>query len=95
MVNNTWQRVPADTEWGEDFKTGNNLLDKNNFERVKGKLFTWTLKNSIAETIDDLSLVTLERDEGKIAIVGYYKGVRYSIRIIRFGRTKIELPWES
>ena len=95
MVNNTWQRVPADTEWEEDFKTGNNLLDKNNFERVKGKLFTWSLKNSIAENIDDLSLVTLERDEGKIAIVGYYKGVRYSIRFIRFGRTKIELPWES
>ena len=93
---NTWHRIPADEEWTEDdLELGDKLLDKNNYKRVKGRLFAWRLKNSVAETIDDLSSITLERDGGKIAIVGYYYGVRISLRFTLFGRTRIDPPWEK
>ena len=93
--NNTWKRIASDEEWTEDVELGSKLLDKNNYKRVKGKLFTWRLKNSVAETIDEISSITLERDAGKIAIVGYRNGVKISLRFTLFGRTKIELPWEE
>ena len=93
--NNTWKRIASDEEWTEDVELGSKLLDKNNYKRVKGKLFTWRLKNSVAETIDVLSSITLERDAGKIAIVGYRNGVKISLRFTLFGRTKIELPWDE
>ena len=93
--NNTWKRIASDEKWTEDVELGSKLLDKNNYKRVKGKLFTWRLKNSVAETIDEISSITLERDAGKIAIVGYRNGVKISLRFTLFGRTKIELPWEE
>lgn len=93
--NNTWKRIASDEEWTEDVELGSKLLDKNNYKRVKGKLFTWRLKNSVAETIDEISSITLERDAGKIAIVGYRNGVKISLRFTLFGRTKIEMTWEE
>ena len=92
---NTWKRIPADEEWVEDSEVGEKLLDRNSYKRIKGRLFAWRLKNSVAETIDDLSSITLERDAGKIAIKGYNSGVHISIRFTRFGRTKIDPPWEE
>ena len=91
----TWKCIPAEEEWANDYEVGNKLLDVNSYKRVKGKLFTWRLKNSVAETIDELSSIILQRDAGKIAIVGYYNGVRISVRFTLFGRTKIDPPWEE
>ena len=92
----TWERIPADEEeWTENSELGNTLLDKNNYKRVKGELFAWRLKNSVAETIDELSSITLRRDAGKIAIVGYYNGVKIAFLFALFGRTKIDPPWEE
>jgi hypothetical protein len=92
---NTWQRMTVDEEWMGDLELGDKLLDKNNYKRAKGRLFAWRLKNSVAETIDDLSSITLERDVGKIAIMGYSNGVRISLRFTMFGKTKIDPPWEE
>ena len=92
---NTWQKTVSDEEWTEDLELGDKLLDKSNYKRVKGRLFAWRLKNSVAETIDELSSITLERDAGKIAIMGYYNGVRISLRFTLFGRTRIDPPWEE
>ena len=91
----TWTRIQSDEEWTEDVELGNKLLDKNNYIRVKERLFAWRLKDSVAKTIEELSSITLERDAGKIAIVGYYKGVRIALRFTLFGRTKIDPPWKE
>jgi hypothetical protein len=91
----TWQRRPADEEWAEDLRYVNILLDKNSYKRVKGRLFAWRLKNSVAETIRGLSSITLERDGGKIAIMGYGYGEKISLRFTRFGKTEIDPPWEE
>ena len=92
---NSWKRMPADEEWTKDVELGEILLDKGNYKRVKGRLFAWRLKNSVAETVDDLSSITVERDAGKIAIVGYKNGVKISMRFIMFGKTSIDPPWEA
>lgn len=92
---NTWKRIASDEEWTKDVELGEILLDKGNYKRVKGRLFAWRLKNSVAETVDDLSSITIERDAGKIAIVGYKNGVKISMRFIMFGKTSIDPPWED
>ena len=91
----TWKRVLADEEWIDDRELGETLLDKSNYKLKEGKLFVWRLKNSVAETIDELSSITLERDAGKIAIVGYRYTTRIAIRFTRFGTTKIDPPWKE
>ena len=91
----TWKRIPADESWVENEELGNALLDKSNYKRVKGELFTWRLKNSIAETIDGFSSITLQRYGGNIAIVGTYKGVEIAFGFTLFGRTRIDPPWEE
>ena len=95
IEDNIWQRRPADEELTKHLEAGNKLLDKNSYKRVKGKLFAWRLKNSVAETISGLSSITLERDGGKIAIVGYGYGEKISLRFTRFGKTEIDPPWEE
>ena len=92
---NTWLRIPTDDYQTEELGLGNQLLDKKSYKRVKGKLFTWRLKNSVAETVDGLSSVNLKRDAGKIAIVGYSGGAQVTLRFTRFGRTHIDPPWEE
>ena len=91
----TWLRIPADDEWTEDLESGEKLLDKSNYKKVKGKLFTWRLKNSVAETVHGLSSINLKRDGGKIAIVGYSFGAQVTLRFTLFGRTHIDPPWEE
>ena len=90
----TWQRRPVE-ELTEHLEAANKLLDKNSYKRVKGKIFTWRLKNSVAETIKGLSSITLERDGGKIAIVGNGYGEQIALRFMKFGKTKIDPPWEE
>lgn len=92
---NTWAKVPTDEEWVEDLESGRLLLEKSSYKRVKGKLFTWRLKNSVAETVDGLYSINLKRDAGKIAIVGYSSGTQITMRFTRFGRTHIDPPWEE
>lgn len=92
---NTWIRIPTDDYQAEDLELGNQLMDRKSYKRVKGKLFTWRLKNSVAETVDGLSSINLKRDAGKIAIVGYSGGAQVTMRFTRFGRTHIDPPWEE
>ena len=91
---NTWTRILSDEEWTKG-DIGEKLLDKKNYKHKEEALFVWRLKNSVAETIDELSSITLERDAGKIAIVGYRYTTRIAIRFTRFGTTKIDPPWEE
>lgn len=93
----TWMRTVADKEEisGENEDLVKILFTRSNYKRVKNRPFAWRLKNSVADTVDELSSITLERDGGKIAIVGYSNGVRISLRFTRFGRTKIDPPWED
>ena len=90
----TWQRRPVE-ELTSHLEFANKLLDKSSYKKVKGKLFAWRLKNSVAETIRGLSSITLERDGGKIAIMGYGYGEKISLRFTRFGKTEINPPWEE
>ena len=90
----TWQRRPVE-ELTSHLESANKLLDKSSYKKVKGKLFAWRLKNSVAETISELSSITLERDGGKIAIMGYGYGEKISLRFTRFGKTEINPPWEE
>ena len=90
----TWQRRPVE-ELTSHLESANKLLDKSSYKKVKGKLFAWRLKNSVAETISELSSITLERDGGKIAIMGYGYGEKISLRFTRFGKTEIDPPWEE
>ena len=92
---NTWIRIPTDDYQAEDLELGNQLMDRKSYKRVKGKLFTWRLKNSVAETVDGLSSINLKRDAGKIAIVGYSGGAQVTMCFTRFGRTHIDPPWEE
>lgn len=93
----TWKRTVVDEEEfaGQDDDFVKILFDRSSYKRVKNRPFAWRLKNSVVDTVDELSSVTLERDGGKIAIVGYSNGVRISLRFTRFGRTKIDPPWEE
>lgn len=90
----TWQRRPVE-ELTSHLESANKLLDKSSYKKVKGKLFAWRLKNSVAETIRELSSITLERDGGKIAIMGYGYGEKISLRFTRFGKTEIDPPWDE
>lgn len=90
----TWQRRPVE-ELTSHLESANKLLDKSSYKKVKGKLFAWRLKNSVAETISELSSITLEKDGGKIAIMGYGYGEKISLRFTRFGKTEINPPWEE
>lgn len=90
----TWQRRPVE-ELTSHLESANKLLDKNSYKKVKGKLFAWRLKNSVAETISELSSITLEKDGGKTAIMGYGYGEKISLRFTRFGKTEIDPPWEE
>ena len=90
----TWQRRPVE-ELTSHLESANKLLDKSSYKKVKGKLFAWRLKNSVAETISELSSITLEKDGGKIAIMGYGYGEKISLRFTRFGKTEIDPPWEE
>ena len=90
----TWQRRPVE-ELTSHLESANKLLDKSSYKKVKGKLFAWRLKNSVAETISGLSSITLERDGGKIAIMGYGYGEKISLRFTRFGKAEIDPPWEA
>lgn len=93
---NTWRRAPADEEFlDDDNEFASTLLDRGNYKRVKGRLFAWRLKNSVADTVDELSSVTLERDGGKISIIGYSDGIKVYLRFKLFGRTRINPPWEE
>ena len=89
--NGDWQRVLCNEEWTKDRNTGEKLLDKDSYKFDK---LTWRLKNSVAKDIDDLSHITLKRDAGKIAIVGYTFGSKIAIRFTRFGRSHIDPPWK-
>ena len=91
----TWQRIPVYDEEEVSLELGNKLFDKSNWKRVKGSLYTWRLKNSVAKTIDEISSITIGMDGGKIAIMGYSYGAKISLRYTKFGRTKIEPPWEE
>ena len=91
---NTWTRILSDEEWTKG-DIGEKLLDKKNYKHKEEALFVWRLKNSVAETIDELSSITIERDAGKIAIVGYRYGVRVALRFTLFGITHIDPPWEE
>jgi hypothetical protein len=91
----TWQRRPTDEKLTKHLEYANKLLDKNSYKKVKGKLFAWRLKNSVAETISELSSITLEKDGGKIAIMGNGYGEKISLRFTRFGKTEIDPPWEE
>ena len=90
----TWQRRPVE-ELTSHLESANKLLDKSSYKKVKGKLFAWRLKNSVAETISELSSITLEKDGGKIAIMGNGYGEKISLRFTRFGKTEIDPPWEE
>ena len=90
----TWQRRPVE-ELTAHLEAANKLLDKDSYKRVKGRLFAWRLKNSVAETIKGLSSITLERDGGKIAIVGNGYGEKISLHFTKFGKTELEPPWEA
>ena len=90
----TWQRRPVE-ELTKHLESANKLLDKNSYKRAEGKLFTWRLKNSVAETISMLSSITLEKDGGKIAIVGNGYREKIALRFTKFGKTKIDPPWEE
>lgn len=90
----TWQRRPVE-ELTSHLESANKLLDKSSYKKVKGNLFAWRLKNSVAETISELSSITLEKDGGKIAIMGYGYGEKISLRFTRFGKTEINPPWEE
>lgn len=90
----TWQRRPVE-ELTSHLESANKLLDKSSYKKVKGKLFAWRLKNSVSETISELSSITLEKDGGKIAIMGYGYGEKISLRFTRFGKTEINPPWEE
>ena len=71
------------------------MLDKKNYKHKEEALFVWRLKNSVAETISELSSITLEKDGGKIAIMGNGYGEKISLRFTRFGKTEIDPPWEE
>ena len=90
----TWQRRPVE-ELTAHLESANKLLDKNSYKKANGKLFTWRLKNSVSETIRELSSITLERDGGKIAIVGNGYGEKISLRFTKFGKSEIDPPWEE
>ncbi len=95
--NGEWERVLSeDDEFSiEDSEIGIELLKRSNYQRAKGRLFVWSLKKYVEADIDGLSNITFQRDAGKLAIVGYYNGVRISLRFTNFGKTNITPPWEK
>ena len=67
------------------------MLDKRNYIRSKENFFVWILKGDIDKK--------LKRVTGSVAIVEtfFINGTKCeeTTRFTKFGRTKIEIPWEE
>lgn len=91
-----WERILSkENELIENSDIGVQLLKRSNYKRAKGHLFAWSLKKDVDSDIEELSRITFQRDDGKLAIVGYSGVVRVSMRFIKFGKTEITPPWEE
>ena len=86
----TWVMLPS-SEFSssyEDQRDFEILIDRNNYERVEGKLFTWVLKPGI-EAFDHRR-ITLKNNFGKYEFgIGYVK-----LTIQKIGLVHIDKPWE-
>lgn len=80
-------------------KMGSELLDKRNYIRSKENFFVWILSGDIDKQTDGMSNTKLKRVTGSVAIVDtfFINGTQCeeTTRFTKFGRTKIEIPWEE
>ncbi len=83
----------------EDEELSLELLDKSNYTRSKENFFVWLLHWDIDKRVDGMSDTRMQRANGSLAIVGtfFVDGIECekTIRFTKFGRTKIEIPWEE
>lgn len=69
------------------------LLDRRSYERVKGKLFCWQLRDDV--NVRGMWDVQLGREAGRLALTWNGAGVKYTITFKGFGMTRVELPQEK
>ena len=69
------------------------LLDRRSYERVKGRLFRWQLKDGV--DVQGMWNVQFGREAGRLALTWNEAGVKYTITFKAFGTTRVELPREE
>ena len=95
------QLVEADASRILDYVIDEELLDPDNYKRVKGKLFEWELKEEVYKDLDGytLSNIRLKRSGGYISIVGEEKlnAGEYVVTISfkKFGGSRVKPLWEK
>lgn len=66
------------------------LLDRRSYERVKGKLLWWQLKDGV--DVQGMWNVQFGREAGRLALSWNEAGVKYTVTFKAFGTTRVELP---
>ena len=95
------QLVDPDASGILDYMIDEELLDPDNYKRVKGKLFEWELKEDVYKNLDKyiLSNIRLKRAEGYVSIVGETKlnggECIVTISFRKFGGSKVKPLWED
>ena len=93
--------IHSDTSRILDIIIGAELLDRDNYKRVEGKLFTWELKENTDKPIDRyiVSGIMVKRVRGYISIVGEARlnGGECDITVSfeKFGSSDVKPLWEK
>ena len=93
--------IHPDTSRILDIIIGAELLDRDNYKRVEGKLFTWELKENADKPIDRyiVSGIMVKRVRGYISIVGEARlnGGECDITVSfkKFGSSDVKPLWEK
>lgn len=91
----TWETKKiskATFEMDIDYSETSALLDTKNYERKKGSLFTWQIKDGV--DIGDFRTAELTRKGGKILIIAYAGMTKVTITVDRIGLTRVDTPWK-
>ena len=91
---NQWEReeVSEDSSIRTAEKFSNYILNLKNYERVKGKLFEWKLKDSI--DTGEYKNFTIKRVKGHISFCFEYEGKEYCMMFKHFGLSWFYKPFK-
>ena len=89
-----WKReeVSEDSSIRSSEEFSKYILNVNNYERVKGKLFEWKLKDNI--DTGEYKNFTIKRVKGHIAFCFEYEGEEFCMMFKYFGLSWFYKPWK-